>query len=113
MVNIKEIFEANSTRIKRDNYPFTDDYETVLYIPEALIATKIYLQKKRQELINFNKSSIEAILKNPDGAKENSLKWKVNDASNAIQFLTNLLETEFATIPPLEPKTGQDAVKLH
>jgi hypothetical protein len=46
---IKEIFEANSYQAKVDRYPFTDDYETRLDIPEALISVKLWLEQRIRE----------------------------------------------------------------
>lgn len=53
MTTLKEFFEANSYRRKTDNYPFTDDYETVLGIEEALISVKLWLKEKRERFKKF------------------------------------------------------------
>lgn len=47
---LKELFEANSYRIKVDRYPFTDDYETILGKHEALMCVKDWLLKNQSHL---------------------------------------------------------------
>ena len=50
MPTLKELLEANSYQIKVDKYPFTDEYETILGIQEALMSVKGWLLQERQKL---------------------------------------------------------------
>jgi hypothetical protein len=47
MTKLKQFFEANSYIINVDNYPFTNDKETVLGIQEALMSVKGWLIEKK------------------------------------------------------------------
>lgn len=96
MTLLKEFFLANSTLIKKDNYPFTDDYERVLYDAEALISVKMWLLEKRKEL---DVKRLEA----------ESFGVMYSTASVWQHCIDDLLK-ELEEVPPLN-KTNQTTVK--